>query len=668
MYRNGDFVTVLNNSLLNNLLPLFPVFSLSKFDKLGDFLSIGNGQPNPDTQNSFYLSNHIITLSNSNISIQNNISNGPLFAKYEFVINSESLKIIYITEVGLSKNDPNHTIFNYFSLISNENPLGLRITDNEELHFEVVIFLNIKELDSNILTSGNNPFISYLLGNGLGDVFVSFGSNYSENIRLERELNENLTLNKCVKSSNITDNSLQISFSFQTNLKNIDEIIFSTNNEVFARKNLKQHNQLISDESTFTSENHYIIKIDNDIHSIDTIIDTQSQQTEQNFFVSKYANSFGDKIHLPFNNLFNYTNPRFLSKDGNLLFFISNEKVYGYKNENFTIKQIDTTTINNSYIKNIISFENFVFVISEIHPFISSYIISDNSLIELENNFSSMENIKDIEEYFQLDITRCKNNIFILGVINKNKNARSIYFTLNNLSFEIINELKNNKEFNYLVSMYKNNFSDGQIIYLKEGPSSAECRIVTHSATQEETDIYSSLAYHLTNNASKIYSKNRALISEKNHNSSIVIYCYPQIYEYILPLETTNTKNYISNNLNYIIQQFENSEFKIYNLIGYSTPEEFINSISDNFTNCKILDFEFMKDSILIFTDDTKNSIIAYNLKLNKTQIENTSKNNSSYLVRYKKYDKVGSNNKTTNFNLHTRIFLWSFLNAFIKL
>ena len=79
------------------------------------------------------------------------------------------------------------------------------------------------------------------------------------------------------------------------------------------------------------------------------------------------------------------------------------------------------------------------------------------------------------------------------------------------------------------LSIYKNNFCDGQMIYLKEGASSVECRIVTHNANQIETDVYSSLAYHLTKDATKIHCKNRAIISEKSTDPSIVIYYYPQI-------------------------------------------------------------------------------------------------------------------------------------------
>ena len=195
------------------------------------------------------------------------------------------------------------------------------------------------------------------------------------------------------------------------------------------------------------------------------------------------------------------------------------------------------------------------------------------------------------------------------------------------------------------------------MIYLKEGETSASCRIVTHHADSSETDVYSYLAYALTNNAKKIYSKGRALISEKNSTPSLTIYYYPQMYEYNLPLSNNETSNYVSNDINYLIQELERNSFKIYNLIGYDTPEEFSDNLS-NLTNANILDFEFLQDSLLIFTDDKHEPIISFNLKLNKTQIENVSQNNASYTAILEEYNKIGKENEIVKFTLSTRVTL----------
>ena len=665
-FHNRLAVKIKNKSYIfyNSLLPS-TLERLSTFQNYNSFISIGNGLPDNSIQNQCKLSKFLKTIPLSNKTFQSDISKGVLFARYEFYLANNNTSLEYLTELGLSNDEQNPSIYNYFSLISDETPNGISISNKDEVLFEITINLTIEE-QSILLTSGQNPFIEYLLGNGLGDVYICNSSNQSENIRITREFNPNLNLSLCSKSANLENNSLEI--SFEQNLTNgeLDEILFVANNKVFARKNIKEINPTQNETSGYYAKENYIIKINEDIKSITSITNQDNNTPESNYFVSNYANSFGDKINLPFDNLFDSTSCRFLSKCGSLIFFVLSDKVYGYKNQSFNIIKLDTSNIDDNDISKIISFDNYVFIISKIFPYISTYIISNNRLIKTENNFSNLSNIEDIKNAFQLDITHCKNNKFILGIIKENKTALTIYFDYSeDIGFSVSNQIENNKEFNYLVGMYHNNFCDGQIIYLKEGNSSAECRLVTHSADMVETDIYSSLAYHLMKDSKNIYSKSRAIISEKTTEPSIVIYYYPQIFEYKLPLISEEIKDFISADLNYIIQHYKNNEFKIYNLVGYDTPEEFINTIDILESPNHILDFEFMKDTLLIFTNNKTEKIIAYNLKLNKTQIENLSKNNTNYLVNLTKYNKLGKNNETINFKFISRITIWYFQTKF---
>lgn len=656
-FKNYTFYNTVLNSTLEQL---------SKFEKYNEYLSIGNGYPNLNIQNLFKLTNKFFTTKLTNKSFQSDISKGNLFAKYEYLVSKNDFNENFITEIGLSDNSNNPTIFNYFSLISTDTPNGINIQNENEIVFEVTIYLIVNENNNIILTSGQNPFIEFLLGNGLDDVFICKGSNYSEDIRINRDIN-NQNLSLCNKISNIFDNCLEIIFEQSLIENEINEILFISDNKVFARKNLKEINQPSTFEITVQSKENYIIKIEDDIKNVNSILNNSTQSFENNYFVSKYANSFGDKINLPFNNLFNDETTRFLSKDGKYLFFVLDDKVYGYINENFTITELNTTNIKDDNITKIISFDNYVFVISKIYPYISTYIIENKIIQKYNNNFSSLSSIKQLENNLQIDITLCKNGKFILGLICEDKTALSIYFSFNNTDFIIENEIKNNKEFQYLLAMFKNNFCDGQMIYLKEGASSVDCRIVTHSSDETETDIYSSLAYHLTKNATKIYCKNRAIISEKSTSPSVVIYYYPQIYEYNLSLVSDEINDYISEDLNYLIQKRIGDNYKIYNLVGYDTPEEFSDSLSSIVDTTKIANFEFMKDILLIFTIDKENPVIGYNLNLNKTQIENVSNKLTNYSVNLTKYNKLGNENKPVKFSLSTRINLWYFQIKFIR-
>lgn len=648
------------NTILNSTL-----IQLSNFQKYNEHISLGNGESNPEIQQNFHLTNYLYTLKLQNYSMQSDISKGNLFAKYEYLLNPKDINSSFITELGLSDNGKNPKIFNYFSLISNETPNGIEINDLEEIAFEITINLTINE-SSLTLTSGNNPLIEFFLGNGIDKVFISNGTNYSSNERINRELSQNNVLFPCKMESIVNDNSLVLSFSQKLNIGEIDEILFITNNRVFARQNLKEFNPTITNQISLMPKENYVIKINDDIKNINSIINTSTQTEETDYYVSKYANSFGDKISLPFNNLFTHQTSRFISKDSKLLFFLINDKVYGYKNLDYSIIELDTSQIKEDNILKIISFENFVFVISKIFPYISTYLIENKRLIKCNNNFSSIDNIEKLNTYLQIDITLCKNNNFILGIICENKSALSIYFQYNKESgFNYKSQISNNKEFHYLLAMYKNNFCDGQMIYLKEGENSAECRIITHSSTENETDVYSPLAYHLTKDAVNISCKDRAIISQKSTTPSLVIYYYPQIYEYNLPLISNEINDYISGDLNYIIQEHNNKQYSVYNIVGYDKPEIFFNELSDIVDASKIQDFEFLNDSLLIFLDDINKPVITVNLNLNKTQIQNLSTKNINYDISYNKYNKLGSNNEVVLFSLSTRINLWFFLKEY---
>ena len=206
--------------------------------------------------------------------------------------------------------------------------------------------------------------------------------------------------------------------------------------------------------------------------------------------------------------------------------------------------------------------------------------------------------------------------------------------------------------------MYKTNFTDAKVIFLQEGTTSTDCRIVTHEPNENVTDVYSSLAYHYTNNTKETYAKGRAVVVEKLTTPHFLIYYYPQVFKYELPLLSNELDDYISTNLNYLIQKTTDSKYHIYNLIGYDQPEEFVKGFPEDIDQNQICDFEFMEDTLLIFLKENKENIVAYNLNLNKTQIENVSSNNDSYEVKLEKYNKLGNNNEGVILNLKTEIRL----------
>lgn len=641
----------------NTMLPsIFEPLSQSK--QYNQTLAIGTGIKT-DASN-YHLENYQHSILAESFSYQNNIENEALYSKINFKLDTRNLNYDYITEIGLCEDVKiNPKIYNYFCLCDDENPNGIYIKNDDEVVFEVIIYLTLNENTSYLLTQGNNEFIKFLLGGGIGNVFASRGSNYSINERIQRETPLNSIQYQCEKIFEINNDSLNLSFKTDIGPGECNEIIFITNNSVFARLNTKEVRETTIENLTTSPKVHYVIDLNDDIKNVNKVVNHSTQILENEIYISKYANSFGDKVSLPFNNMFTSETPRFISKDGNKIFFVVDDIIYGYKNENYTINEIQTHHIKVEYIRKIISFEDNIFVITKLEPYIHSFKIKDNCAISVSNNFNQIEHYESLKEYREVDLTVSKNGTFMLSIIDSNGKGFTTYFNYNEDSgFVCVNTISNNYNFSYLISMYKTNFNDAKVLFLQEGETSTDCRIVTHEPNETFTDVYSSLALHYTKNTKEAYSKGRAVIIEKNIEPYLLIYYYPQVFEYNLPLLSNELDDYISNNLNYIIQKTTDNEFHIYNLIGYDEPEEFIDGIPQEINKTNIIDFEFLDDTLLIFLKGEKENIVAYNLNLNKTQIENVSSNNELYDIEMEKYNKIGTDNEGVIFTIKTEISL----------
>ena len=660
-----------NNStyiFYNEMLP--SIFEpLSNLKSYTNFISVGNGKKNELVHENFTLSNYLTTIKTTSKTYQSDLNNGALFSKLEFLIDTKQIKSDYITEIGLSDNNYiNPKLYNYFYLIDNNNPNGIDLSNMEEIAIEIYIYLYIAEEPENFLCCGSNPFIEYILGAGLDKIYACRGSNYCENMRINREVPNNREFFEC--NIDTTSDNTGFILTLNADLKSgeTNEILLISSNKVFARYNLKEYKPTISETSTYLPKANYVIDLSNDIKSVLEIRNQSTNSIETNCHISKYANSFGDKVSLPFNNLFNSETQRFVSKDGDKIFFVLDDIVYGYINKNFVLNELNTVNIKIQNIKNIVSFNEYIFIISYTKPYISTFIIKNNDIEQTYNDFETLEFYESINNSRAVDFTQTKSNDFIFGLIDNSGIAYTTYFNLNENKFISTDTFKKEYNFTYLLAMYKNNFCDAKIIYLQGGESSIDSKIVTYDHNKIETDVYSSLAYLFTNNTKEIHTKGRAVIVEKNETPSLLIYYYPQIFKYELPLISNELDDYISNNVNYLIQKIKESEFHIYNLIGYDEPEEFIQGFPEEIDQSKILDFEFLSDTLLIFLNKKDTPIVAYNFNLNKTQIENVSSNENEYNISYEKYNKLGINNEGVVVNLTTKILLWFFQIKFIKL
>jgi len=624
---------------------------LINLESFNDYIAFGTNGDNHLSSN-YYLNEYYKSYKLETEFLQSDISLGSgCFIKKTVIIDDSSIDGVYLKEAGITDSkDNNPTIYNYFSLISDECPNGIIKESGKPLVVSITIYLEINNLGDALLISGKNKFIEFLLGNGINEnIYAIRGNCRLENLTYIDYYNMNQNEKfKCNLEIVEQEDSLSLIFKADMGSNSVTEIVFLIEDIPVVRINLLDYKENIELTSSFTSNSYGTIDMGEDIKNISTIIKSDTSTLESKCVISNYANNFGDKIFLPFHNLFDNQTPRYLSKDGKLIFFIKDGKLYAYKNENYRLTEIKTYGVIFENIINIISFDKYVFIISKSAPFINAYIIENNELLACSfslNDFSEKDIIGNI---YKVDATLGKNNYFMIGFIDDtNRNGYVLY-----LIFDRVNKLfyvdyydKYEYEFTNVLSLYKSNFADAFVMFYKSDTSVYESKIVYFYQDKTTSELSSTPAYNILNDTKEIYLKNRCLVVEKVSSPHIYLYFYPEFKEHIIDISNNEINDYFSSNMHYLLQKIGNGNYKFYNLINFEKYNELDFTLSDIEDYTSILDFEFLNDTLLIFLDNSE-KIVGYNLLNNRTVIENLSMPETNYDIKYTKYDLIGKNNE----------------------
>lgn len=640
---SGDKCYVFFNTMLKSVF--IPLSNLREYNK---FVAVGCGKYNQNEKTQ-KLTKFIKKYTLKDEVMQNDLEKGRLFIKKSLVINDDIFGDENITELGFCEDsDNNPTIYNYITLVSEKALNGIEKKQGEALLINLYIYLDLSAEGMGLFCKGENKLISFLLGEGLNEeIYAVRGCNFSENTLIFREYPQHAE--KFLASFSFEEGEY-LSLQFKADLKSgeTDEIVFVCGEKAVARINVLNQKSTISKVGEYVSLASNVIDIGSNVESVSSVINVSSNKEEIDYFLKKYANDFADEITVPFGNLFDYQTPRFLSKDGQLIFFVKNDYIYGYKNLGYQITKILTGNLSVQHIRKVVAFDRFVFVITKTKPFLHCYQIIDNKLVEISLDIKTFEYYNSLDSVLDIDLTMSSNGKIMLAIILSNGNGVTAYFDFDAENNLLIYDtyLLSEYQFSYLLAMYKNNFSDARVMFLKGGEYSFDCRIVTHYADKTINDIATILAYDLTHETKQVYVKNRAIIVEKTFEPRVYIYYFPNGERYNLSLIQSEVDDYFSEDLLYLIQKYSDSSFKIFNIVGYDNTCEFKRNISDMIDADKIKDFEFLGGALLVFSDDEAKPISCFGLKQNQTIIENLKESNATYQVSYKTYDKVGKNNE----------------------
>ncbi len=674
-FHNKIEIKAENNSFVyfNQVLP--SVFEpLSQFESYSAYLAVGFGT-NDNVEQTYTLADFFASYPLEVDTINSDISKGTLFVKKNVRIDDENLSGKYITEVGITNGNSQNIVYNYFNLIDEQSPSGIFKKTGEDLLISITTYLEISQKDYFILTTGDNKFIEFLLGEGIdGEITSISGKNLISNDSSSYAyyVDESVTKMPCQISFDISESSLNFSIETTFSSGDLYEVCFLIGNSMFARLNICEFKPEYATTITLQPKTHYVIDVGKDIKSVESVENLTTETLESDYYIKSYANSFGAVIENPFNNLYDNNTARFVSKEGDKIIFVKDDKIALYKNENYNISEVFKDTVSYPNIVNIVLFDDVVIIFTKESPYIT-FLITTSSGYETYSLTSTDEfDFSVLYNMFYADATQAKNGIFIVGVIdNETHYGHAFYFERNDdeKTFNMVKYYLSEYYFSYVLAMYKNDFSDAQLMFLKEGDTRADCKIVRFYDDQEMDNVYSILAYYYTYETKEVYAKNRAVVVEKTTRPYVWLYYYPQMYRYSLPLleDQNELDNYISTNLLYLIQKLSNSNYKIYNLVGYNDPTEFEGGFPEYLNQETFLDFEFLDDILLIFTSDSNNPIIACTLFNNNTLIENVSSNEDSYLISYNKFESEIAENNYIKITLTVEVNIWHFQNQFLS-
>jgi len=623
--------------------------ALANFEHYNKYLAVGIGdcQNNEKTQKlskfaKKYTLNHEI--------LQNDIVNDVLFVKKSLVISDNDFCDNFITEVGFcDDSSDNPTIYNYITLISDETPFGIKKEKGEKLVFNLYIYLEISKVGIGCFCSGENKLISFLLGEGLTEkLYAQRGKNLSKNAIAYREYFEDK--NKVeAKFSFEKSNTLTLSFEADLGVGETDEIVFVCGKNAVARINVLNAHNSVSLQCNLLSKNNNILDIGENVCDVLSVVKTSSQESENSYKKVSYARSFSEKISLPFSGLFDAETPRFVSSDGKYLFFVKNDSVYGYKNENYSLTNLVTKNVRVQHIKKIIALDDFVFIVTGYDPYVYVYKIDANNILQKQLiDLNRFDYFNEFENVYSVDVVMTNEGKFIIAGILDNGKGVSIYFGFNEENSALVYEsyLLSDYEFSYIVAINKNAYMDAQVMYLKGAEYSYDCRIVTHYADKTIRDVATVLAYDFTHDTKQIYAIGRAVVVEKVSHPSVQIYYYPNIVQHELGGLQDEIEDWFSRDLYYLIQKFDDGNFKAFSLANIDEAAEFEIGFENFVDQSKIQNFEFLNDTLLVFLNDSDCPVIGINLLKNCVLLENVSEVGTAYDVGITKFNKLGSNNE----------------------
>lgn len=624
--------------------------AINQFKNYGQGIALGNGQKELGYQD-MQLSNFIQTLPAQIEEIQCDPSKGTMFIK-RTASSTGIAEEMDITELGITSSNQSQVQGEIYSHAYIKNDSGDIVAIHKDADVDLFIrYTMYLEFDDTktFLTAGDNLLVKAIFGSleNKPKIKISRGQNNTQNGEFVHRNIPNASIAYNVRNTRISqeDGTETIRYSFDVKSGEICELVMMFDDQPVIRYCLVGEG---SKEETnlpdLLSQNNYTLDLGANIAEVCDIYD-ENGETVSGYKIRHYARDFSDWIDDPFEASFSSDCARWVSGDGDKIAFVADGTVYVYLNKNYALYKI-SQNISSINLKKIIMFENFIFAIYEGSEPIKLYKINDDFVAEqLDVDMSKYSLFSSEYDWQEIQIISddCQN--FAIGVVHGAiaRKAVLIKAVLANNVLTITDAQYTNVDFVvHSFALYKNNFCNCMIGFITNNYKGEEENFRIEQIFADYTSKVTNEipAYNLSN-AIAIEGKSRAVVAKMSQKPYLWLYYYPQAYRYSISL-TEGVKNWVSTNLLYIIQKYDDTQtpYKIYSLNDYNNPQEFTNGFPSQLDMSTVVDFEFLVDTLIIFTND---KTYAINLQINQTVLENMPEAGKSYTANIIKEKLLGT-------------------------
>lgn len=635
-----------------NTLTYHIIENIAGLSPFATYFAFGNGTGTVN-YNTSKLNSWVKSFATTLEEVQNDISHGDLYVKRTLTLGENEEVGLSFCEIGMTNsNQSNPDISNHvFVKDENNNIVNVVKKRGQSLFIRMTVYLDIAQASKPLLCSGNNLLIKALLGEYAGITWTAMrGANLQPNsLSIYRNVPRTGQGYACQKAAQIAGNlqSATITLEYDLDTGETPEIVVCLDGFPVARYNTLTDCTAEQTTKTVTSLKNYNLLVDEYVDEINGVQDT-SQNAVTGYFQTKYATEFLDYIASPFDATFTADNARWVSEDGDKIAFVSGGKLYLYVNSNYNLKKI-SNSVSVTNLTKVIMFDDYVFLLYSASPYLQMYKINngvlENVLIDMSvyQNFSASYDFQDM-----MVISNSAHTLFTFGFVlgQIDKKAVIAYATIANNTLTFSSFAFAGVDYVvHLFALYRTNFCDSMIGFVTNnyGTQQNGYRVGQYYADGTSEVTNEIMAYYLVNNTTSLKGKSRAVVLKKNSSPYFWVYYYPQVYRYTVSV-ATSLDSWISTNLLYFIQKSidENQvvSYKVYSLTDYDNPVEFTDGLPQEINQANITDFEFLKDTLLIFTTT---QTYALNLKETKLLLQNMPNKETDYVVDYDKIELKGA-------------------------